>query len=58
LTEELKKEGMDIIIGEDDTRLDQDFECIIFSEAIPETQSERQRAEVLGIPCFSYPQAL
>jgi UDP-N-acetylmuramate-alanine ligase len=49
---------MNIIIGEDNTRITKDFESIIFSEAIPENQKERQKAKVLGIPCFSYPEAL
>ncbi len=58
LIEDLKKEGMNIIIGEDEERIQSDFELVIYSEAVQKNQRERKKAESLGLHCISYPQAL
>lgn len=54
----MRKEGMDIIIGEDDGRIDESFEKVIYTEAIPKTQKEIQKAQSLGIITMTYPESL
>lgn len=54
----LKKEWINIIIWEDDARIDKSFEKIIYTEAIPKNQVELQKALKLWIKTISYPEAL
>lgn len=58
LIETLKNEGMDIIIGQDEARIDRSFEKVIYSEAVPAHQEELQKAQKLGIPSLKYNLAL
>lgn len=58
LIHSMQKEGMDIIIGEDDERIDESFEKVIYTEAIPKTQKEIQKAQSLGIITMTYPESL
>ncbi len=58
LTETLQSEWIQITIGENPDLIDKSFEQLIYSEAIPETQPERQKAEQLWIQTFSYPQSV
>jgi UDP-N-acetylmuramate--alanine ligase len=54
----LKKERIDIIIGQDATRIDTSFEKVIYSEAVPLHQEELQKAQSLGVKTLKYNLAL
>lgn len=56
--DELEEEDFGISIGHDAHHLDEDTECVIYSEAIPETNRELQKARELDIPTLTYFQAL
>ncbi|MFK7779991.1 MAG: UDP-N-acetylmuramate--L-alanine ligase [Candidatus Gracilibacteria bacterium] len=58
LTENLKKEGVNITIGENPKILDKDFSLVIYTEAVPITQSEIKRAKKLKLNILTYPQAI
>ncbi|MFA5916752.1 MAG: Mur ligase family protein [Candidatus Gracilibacteria bacterium] len=58
LVETLKKEGMDIIIGEDEKRITSEFDLVIYTEAIPNIQEEIIKSRGLGIKTISYPESL
>lgn len=58
LIENLEKEWINIVIWENPEVLNNDFDLVIYSEAIPKEQSERKIAEKLWIKCLSYPKAL
>jgi UDP-N-acetylmuramate--alanine ligase len=49
---------MNIIIGEDAGRIDETFEKVIYTEAVPKTQNELKKAIELGIPVMTYPESL
>lgn len=54
----MKKEWINIIIGEDEGRLDTSFEKVVYTEAIPKNQSEIQKAMSLWLTLQTYPEAL
>ena len=54
----LKKEGINIIIWEDASRIDDSFELVVYTEAIPDTQSEIQKTKKLWIELLTYPESL
>ncbi len=56
--DELEEEGFGLSLGHDAHHLDEDTDCVIYSEAIPETNRELQKARELGIPTLTYFQAL
>ena len=56
--DELEEEGFGISIGHAAHHLDEDTECVIYSEAIPETNRELQKARELEIPTLTYFEAL
>lgn len=58
LVDKLKKEWIDIIIWEDDNRINNDLELVIYTEAIPQNQTELKKARELDIKTISYPEAL
>lgn len=58
LIEKLKSEWIDIIIWEDDNRINSDFELVVYTEAIPETQIELKKARDLRIKTITYPESL
>ncbi|MDD2870663.1 MAG: UDP-N-acetylmuramate--L-alanine ligase [Candidatus Gracilibacteria bacterium] len=58
LIEKLKDEGINITIGENPELINNDFDLVIYSEAIPENNSERKKALSIGIETISYPKAL
>lgn len=58
LVEKMQEEGIDIIIWENEKRLDESFEVVVYTEAIPKTQSELKKAFDLNLKTFTYPQAL
>ncbi|MDD2907203.1 MAG: UDP-N-acetylmuramate--L-alanine ligase [Candidatus Gracilibacteria bacterium] len=58
LIHKLKSEGIDIIIGERANFIDDSFEKIIYTEAIPETQSELQQARKTKAQILTYPESL
>ncbi|MBF0913714.1 hypothetical protein HXK64_02005 [Candidatus Gracilibacteria bacterium] len=58
LISKLKSENIDIIIGQDPSRIDNSFDLIVYTEAIPETQSEFKQSRELGLTLLSYPEAL
>ncbi len=58
LIKKLKEEGIDIIIWEDESRIEADFDYLIYTEAVPITQKEIEKAKKLWIQIFTYPQSL
>ncbi|NDK07760.1 UDP-N-acetylmuramate--L-alanine ligase [Candidatus Gracilibacteria bacterium] len=54
----LKSEGMNIIVGEDLERISKEIDLVIFTEAVPNTQTEIIKARGLGIKTISYPESL
>lgn len=58
LIEKLKNEWINIIIWEDNKRLDNSFELVVYTEAIPKEQSELVKARELWIKLLTYPKAL
>lgn len=58
LIESLKEEWCDIIIGMDSKRIDNSFELIVYSEAIPKSQEELKKAEEGRIKTLKYTDAL
>lgn len=54
----LKKEGCDVIIGEDASRVTEDIDIVVYTIAIPSDQSELTKAKSLGLRCLTYPEAL
>ncbi len=58
LTSTLEKEWINIIIWEDDNRIDKSFEKVIYTEAIQKTQIELQKALKLWIKTLTYPESL
>jgi len=57
ITQMLKNNGVDIFIGERDLKKIRP-DLVIYSEAVPKNNSERQKAGELGIKTQSYAQAL
>lgn len=49
---------MDIIIGDDNKRIDKSLQLVIHTEAIPHTQSELKKSREEKIEILTYPQAL
>lgn len=58
LTMDLEKEWVNITIWEKPEILDKDFSLVIYTEAVPETQSEIKKAKELKLNILTYPQAL
>lgn len=58
LIQELIKEWCDIIVWQDEDRIDNDFEKVVYTEAVPLTQSELKKAIKLNITVETYPIAL
>jgi len=58
LIKKMISEWMDIIIWEDSYRLDNNFELVVYTEAIPNEQEELVKAKKLWIQVLTYPQAL
>lgn len=58
LVQTLKQEGIDVIIGSDANRITEDFDMIVYTIAIPQTQSELVKARELNLACKTYPEAL
>ena len=56
LIEKLKEEWIDIIIWEDDERIDKSFSKVIYTEAVKITQKELKKATKLNIKINTYPQ--
>ena len=58
ITEELKKIGAKIHIGQKASQVPPDADLVVYTIAIPEDNPELKRARELGIPLLTYPQAL
>ncbi|MDQ7010081.1 MAG: Mur ligase family protein, partial [Candidatus Gracilibacteria bacterium] len=58
LINQLKNEGAYINIGEKADILDKDFEYVIYTEAVPDTQNEIIKAKELGLELLTYPEAI
>lgn len=58
IIESLRKEGCDIITGEDASRVTEDIHIVVYTIAIPSDQSELAKAKSLGLRCLTYPEAL
>jgi len=58
IVRDLQGQGIEVFLKQDGSHIPEDVDLFVFSEAIPETSPERQRAEALSIPQQSYFQAL
>ena len=58
LIQKLKEEWCNIIIWSDESRVNNNFEKIIYTEAVPKTQSELKKAINLNVQIQTYPEAL
>ena len=58
LISSLKNEWMDIIVWEDLERITSDIDLVIYTEAVPNTQTEIIKARGLWIKTISYPESL
>lgn len=58
LIHKLKNEWCDVIIWEDENRLNSTFNLVVYTEAVPKNQKELQKAKELWIKTQSYPEAL
>ena len=58
LTNKLEDEWIYITIWENPDTLDKDFDFVIYTEAVPQTQSEILVAKKLGLKLLTYPEAL
>lgn len=56
--EGLKKEGIKVTIGHKSGNIPKKTEMVVYSPAVPPNNPERLAAEKMGIPEFSYPQAV
>ncbi len=54
VTELLEQKGMKVVIGQRFENVPTDAEMVVYSDAVPADNSERVRAEELGIPQKSY----
>lgn len=57
-TEMLEKKGIKVLIGQSAENVPQDAGLVVYSAAVLPENVERMRAEELGIPQLSYPEAL
>lgn len=58
LTQSLRASGIQVVLSHQKENLDRNFDLLIYSEAIPETNPERMKAKELGILQISYASAL
>ncbi|MDD3302652.1 MAG: UDP-N-acetylmuramate--L-alanine ligase [Candidatus Gracilibacteria bacterium] len=58
LTDKLKSEGIDIIIGEDEKRITNYINLVVYTEAIPREQSELSKSLNIGIKTINYSESL
>lgn len=58
LVEKLQQEWINIIIWEDENRIDETFEIVVYTEAIPKIQCELSKAFKLSLKTLTYPEAL
>ncbi len=58
ITDELKKMGAQIFIGHQKENLEDNVDLVICTLAVPKDNPEIIKAEKLGVPIFTYPQAL
>jgi UDP-N-acetylmuramate--alanine ligase len=58
MVESLRESGMPVCTEQDGSHVPGDADLFVYSEAIPIGAPERTRASELGIPQYSYPQAL
>ncbi|MBU0732245.1 UDP-N-acetylmuramate--L-alanine ligase [Patescibacteria group bacterium] len=56
ITDEVKKEGIQVIIGQDGSKIDESYDLIVFSDAVPKDNPERLKVGELGLDDkeFSY----
>ncbi len=58
ITDLLRKSGIQVLHLHSEKNIDKTFDQLIYSEAVPEDNPERVRAEEFGIPQISYAHAL
>ena len=58
LIRDLTGQGIEVFLRQDGSNIPEDADLFVYSEAIPETSPERQRAAALDIPQQTYFQAL
>ncbi len=56
--DKLRKEGIKIVVGHNETNMPAATEMVVYSPAVPLNNPERSRAEKLTIPTYSYPEAV
>lgn len=57
-TEELREEGIEVLIGHAGENISEEMKWVVYSEAVPQNNPELERARELGIPTQTYFQAL
>lgn len=58
LTHDLVSQGIVISYSQDGSSIPEDIDLFVYSEAIPQSSPERQKAQSLGVPQMSYFQAV
>lgn len=58
ITEQLRSEGIKVLVPQAAENLTADFDLVVYTVAIPPENPERKRARALGIPEITYPQLL
>jgi UDP-N-acetylmuramate--alanine ligase len=54
ITEELEKKGVQVFYDHDESNIDESFDLVIYSSAVPEDNPEFKKAKTLGIETLSY----
>jgi len=54
VTELLERKGITVVIGQKKENIPHDTDTVVYSDSVPEDNSERTRARELGIPSLSY----
>jgi len=58
LVQTLKQEGIDVCVGADAARITNEYDMVVYTIAIPDTQIEFVKAKELGLTTKTYPEAL
>lgn len=57
-TKLLSEKGIEVWVGSDECHIPADAELLVYSDAVPEDNAERERAREMGVPEMSYFDAL
>jgi len=58
ITDDLEKQGIKVVIGQKEDNISNNFDLIVFSPAIKESNPELKKAREMNLKTLSYPQAL